>query len=75
MASSQEQAKNVLWFHKSRSVITVLKSCCLEYDRNPLSNNSLKCWRWYAQFEITASVQHRKGSSRPPVSKAVKHMM
>ncbi|KAG8296099.1 hypothetical protein J6590_065086 [Homalodisca vitripennis] len=69
MASVQEKARCVLWFHESRSVITVQRRFRLEYGRNPPSNNSIK--RWYRQFEQTGSVQHRKGAGRPPVSEAV----
>lgn len=69
MASVQEKARCVLWFHESRSVITVQRRFRLEYGRNPPSNNSIK--RWYRQFEQTGSVQHRKGAGRPPVSEAI----
>lgn len=44
---------------------------CLEYIRNPLSNNSIKRCVIDFLFEQTGSVQQRKGSGRLRVSQAV----
>lgn len=59
----------VLWFHESKSVITVQRRFRLEYGRDPPSNNSIK--RWYQQFKDTGNVLHMKGAGRPTVSEEV----
>lgn len=57
----------ILWFHESKSVVTVQRRFHLEYsNRRPPSKDTIKCW--YQQFKDTGNVEHRKGTGRPSTS-------
>ncbi|GBM78345.1 hypothetical protein AVEN_27940-1 [Araneus ventricosus] len=57
-----------LWFHESKSIVTVQRRFRLEYQNFQSPNkNSIKTW--YHQFKATRNVLHRKGSGRPSQAK------
>ncbi|GBM56320.1 hypothetical protein AVEN_205273-1 [Araneus ventricosus] len=58
MATVQQTAR--LWFHKSKSIVTVQRRFHLEYrNYQSLSKNSIK--RWYEQFKGTGQVPYDHG--------------
>ena len=66
MASMQEKAQCVLWFHESRSPVTVQRQFRREYGRDPPDVKSNK--DWYDKFKETGSVCDKRRSGRPGVS-------
>ncbi|GFS29326.1 hypothetical protein NPIL_586211 [Nephila pilipes] len=63
MATVQEKALCILWFHESKSVETVKRHFLLEYSKlHAFSKDSIK--RWYQQFKNTGSVGNRKAPYR-----------
>ncbi|GBM74497.1 hypothetical protein AVEN_25414-1 [Araneus ventricosus] len=57
------QQKTCLWFHRSKSIVTIQRRFRLEYRncRSP-SKSSIK------RFKGAGNVHHRKGAGRPSVS-------
>ncbi|GBL69239.1 hypothetical protein AVEN_238131-1 [Araneus ventricosus] len=73
MATVQQEASETrLWFHESKSILTVQSHFRLQYrnSRSP-SKNSIN--RWYEQFKGTGNVRHRKNVGRPSVTDEIVH--
>lgn len=68
MASKQEKAQCVLWFHETKSPISVQRTFRTSYGRSPPDVKSIK--RWYEKFKETGSVEDLPRSGRPSVSEA-----
>ena len=61
MASMQEKAQCVLWYHETKSPVTVQRKFGNEYGRPQSDVKSIKAW--YSKFVETGSVGdlHRSG--------------
>ena len=66
MTSMAEKAQCVLWFHETKSPITVQRNFRREYDRSPPDVKSIKSW--YEKFKETGSVGDLSRSGRPTSS-------
>ena len=68
MVSLQEKAQSVLWYHETKSPVSVQRKFRNEYRRDPLNVKTIK--GWYKKFIETESVADRTRSGRPSVSDA-----
>ena len=67
MASVKEKAQCVLWYHETKSPVSVYRKFINVYGLPPPDVNSIKAW--YSNFIETGSVGDLKRSgSRPSVS-------
>ena len=68
MVSLQEKAQCVLWYHETKSPVSVQRKFRNEYRRDPPNVKTIK--DWYKKFIETGSVADRTRSGRPSVSDA-----
>jgi len=66
MAAMKEKAQCVLWYHETKSPVTVQRKFRNEYGRPPPDVNSIKAW--YSKFVETGSVGDLNRSDRSRVS-------
>lgn len=66
MAIVKEKAMCVLWLWETKFPITVQRYFRREFQKTPLTEQSLR--RWLKQFQETGSVLRQKGAGRPSVS-------
>jgi hypothetical protein len=68
MASQVEEAECVLWFHESRSVVTVQRRFCTVFGREPATIMSI--YMWHKLFDQTGCICKGKSPGRRPVTEA-----
>ncbi|GBO18027.1 hypothetical protein AVEN_243955-1 [Araneus ventricosus] len=68
MASIEQKAQCVLWFHETKSPINVQRAFRRCYGCSPPDTKSIK--RWYAKFKETGSVTDLPSCGRPSLSEA-----
>ncbi|GBM41115.1 hypothetical protein AVEN_63306-1 [Araneus ventricosus] len=68
MASIEQKAQCVLWFHETKSTINIQRAFRHCYGRNPHDTKSIK--RWHEKFNKIGSVTDLPRSGRPSVSQA-----
>ncbi|GBM82109.1 hypothetical protein AVEN_16186-1 [Araneus ventricosus] len=66
MASIEQKAQCVLWFHETKSPINVQRAFRRCYGRKPPDTKSIK--RWNEKFEETGSVTGLPRSCKPGVA-------
>ena len=66
----KEKAQCVLWFHETKSLVSVQRNFRREYGRSPPDIKSIKSW--YNKFKDTGSVGDLKWSGRPRTDKETK---
>ena len=66
MASMKEKAQCVLWYHETKSPVTVQRKFRNEYGQPQSDVKSIKAW--YSKFVETGSVGDLNRSGRPSVS-------
>ena len=68
MQSQQEKAQYSLWFHETKSPVTVQCKFVASYERRAPDVKSIK--RWYEIFKETGSIQDLSRSGRLSMSEA-----
>jgi len=63
MASMKEKAQCVLWYHETKSLVTVQQEFRNEYGRPPPDLKSIRAW--YSKFVETVIVGDLNRSGRP----------
>jgi len=66
MATPEQKAFCVLQFVKHESVVFVHQACRRQFNSDPPSPNSIRCW--YQQFQTTGCLCKGKSAGRPGVS-------